>query len=85
MAQMCGATVMKYYLPALFEALRLTHRVSFLAGRIESTMKIGCTLVDMVIIDYVGRRITLTAGAAVMALAMLVGEICAQKGHSVTH
>lgn len=72
MAQMCGATAVKYYLPALFEALGLSHRVSLLAGGIESTMKIGCTLVDMVIIDRLGRRITLTAGAAVMALAMLV-------------
>jgi len=73
MGQMCGATAMKYYLPALFEALGLSHRVSLLAGGIESTMKIGCTLIDMVIIDRVGRRITLTAGAAVMAVAMMVG------------
>jgi MFS family permease len=74
MAQMCGATAMKYYLPALFEALGLSHRVSLLAGGIESTMKIGCTLVDMLIIDRIGRRITLTAGAAVMAVSMLVGN-----------
>lgn len=72
MGQMCGATAMKYYLPALFRALGLSHRVSLLAGGIESTMKIGCTLVDMVIIDRVGRRITLTAGAAVMAFCMLI-------------
>ncbi|KAK4449567.1 putative quinate permease [Podospora aff. communis PSN243] len=72
MAQMCGATAMKYYLPALFEALGLSHRVSLLAGGIESTMKIGCTLVDMLIIDRVGRRITLTAGAAVMAVSMWI-------------
>ncbi|KAK1827312.1 putative quinate permease [Podospora conica] len=72
MGQMCGATAMKYYLPALFQALGLSRRVSLLAGGIESTMKIGCTLVDMVIIDRAGRRITMTAGAAVMAFSMLV-------------
>jgi hypothetical protein len=72
MGQMCGATAMKYYLPALFEALGLGHRASLMAGGIESTLKIGCTLVDMMIIDRAGRRITLTAGAAVMAFAMLV-------------
>lgn len=79
MAQMCGATAMKYYLPALFEALGLSHRVSLLAGGIESTMKIGCTLVDMLIIDRVGRRVTLTAGAAVMAVSMLVRNV--QRTH----
>jgi len=72
MGQMCGATAMKYYLPALFQALGLSRRVSLLAGGIESTMKIGCTLVDMVIIDRAGRRTTMTAGAAVMAFSMLV-------------
>lgn len=80
MAQMCGATAMKYYLPALFEALGLSHRVSLLAGGIESTMKIGCTLVDMMIIDRVGRRVTLTAGAAVMAFAMLVRPMFPDAG-----
>ena len=74
MGQMCGATAMKYYLPALFQALGLSRRVSLLAGGIESTMKIGCTLVDMVIIDRAGRRTTMTAGAAVMAFSMLVSR-----------
>lgn len=74
MGQMCGATAMKYYLPALFQALGLGRRVSLLAGGIESTMKIGCTLVDMVIIDRAGRRITMTAGAAVMAFSMLARQ-----------
>ncbi|KAK3349478.1 general substrate transporter [Lasiosphaeria hispida] len=72
MGQMCGATAMKYYLPTLLKALGLSPRLALLAGGIESTLKIGCTLVDMLIIDKVGRRITLTAGAAVMAVAMLI-------------
>lgn len=73
MAQMCGATAMKYYLPTLFKALGLSTRLSLLAGGIESTLKIGCTVLEMLIIDRAGRRLTLTLGAAVMALAMLVG------------
>jgi len=72
MAQMCGATAMKYYLPTLFKALGLGTRMSLLAGGIESTLKIGCTILEMMIIDKAGRRITLTAGAAVMAFAMLI-------------
>jgi hypothetical protein len=73
MAQMCGATAMKYYLPTLFKALGLSTRLSLLAGGIESTLKIGCTILEMFIIDKVGRRLTLTVGAGVMAFAMLVG------------
>lgn len=72
MAQMCGATAMKYYLPALFKALGFSHRVSLLAGGIESTLKTGCTVIEMFIIDRVGRRLTLLAGAIVMAFALLV-------------
>ncbi len=72
MAQMCGATAMKYYLPALFRALGFSHRVSLLAGGIESTLKTGCTVAEMLIIDKVGRKATLVAGATVMALALMV-------------
>jgi hypothetical protein len=72
MAQMCGATAMKYYLPTLFKALGLGTRLSLMAGGIESTLKIGCTILEMFIIDNVGRRLTLAIGAGVMAFAMLV-------------
>lgn len=75
MAQMCGATAMKYYLPVLFKALGLSPRVSLLAGGIESTLKIVCTVVEMLIIDKIGRRLTLAAGAAVMAFALMV-SVC---------
>ncbi|KAJ9165792.1 General substrate transporter [Coniochaeta hoffmannii] len=75
MAQMCGATAMKYYLPTLFKALGLSTRISLLAGGIESTLKIGCTILEMLIIDRVGRRVTLTVGAAVMAFAMLINGV----------
>lgn len=63
---------MKYYLPALFKALGLGSRLSLLAGGIESTLKIGCTVLEMLIIDRVGRRLTLVVGAAVMAFALMV-------------
>ncbi|KAM7221767.1 putative quinate permease [Rhypophila decipiens] len=74
MAQMCGVTAMKYYLPILFKALGLSPRTALLAGGIEMTLKIGCTVVEMLIIDNVGRRPTLTFGAAVMAFSMMVGQ-----------
>jgi hypothetical protein len=75
MSQMCGATAMKYYLPALFRALGFDHRTSLLAGGIESTLKTGCTVLEMLIIDRVGRRLTLVLGAAVMAFALMVRGI----------
>ncbi|KAK4187063.1 general substrate transporter [Podospora australis] len=75
MAQMCGATAMKYYLPVLFKALGLGHRISLLAGGIESTLKIGCNVLEMLIIDKVGRRLTLVIGAVIMASALLINGV----------
>lgn len=72
MAQMCGATAMKYYLPELFRVLGLSPRTSLLAGGIESTLKIGCTVLEMFVIDKMGRRMTLAVGAGIMAFALLV-------------
>ena len=43
-----------------------------MVGGIESTLKIGCTVIDMLIIDRVGRRLTLIVGCLVMSLALLV-------------
>ncbi|KAL2148169.1 hypothetical protein VTH82DRAFT_8030 [Thermothelomyces myriococcoides] len=75
LAHLCGATAMKYYLPALFQALGFSHRVSLLAGGIESTLKTGCTVIDMLLIDRAGRRLTLIAGAGVMAFALLINGV----------
>lgn len=75
LAQMCGATAMKYYLPALFRALGLSHRASLLAGGVESTLKIGCNVLEMFIIDRVGRRLTLVIGAVIMAFSLLVSTL----------
>lgn len=89
MAQMCGATAMKYYLPTLFKALGLPVRLSLLAGGIESTLKIFCSALEVFIIDRAGRRISLAVGAAVMAFAMLVSpnlahtELTSSLGKSI--
>ena len=57
MAQMCGATAMKYYLPTLLKSLGLEYRLALTAGAVEMTAKIGMTVVEMWIIDRFGRRI----------------------------
>ncbi|KAI1405040.1 general substrate transporter [Hypoxylon fuscum] len=78
MAQMCGATAMKYYLPTLFAKLGLPTRVTLMAGGIESTLKIGMTVIEMLLIDRLGRRVTLSAGCVAMGLAMLVNGVLGQ-------
>ncbi|OAA35843.1 ascus development protein [Beauveria brongniartii RCEF 3172] len=72
MAQMCGATAMKYYLPTLLKALGLDTRLALMAGAVEMTAKIGLTVVEMWIIDRFGRRTCLAGGSVVMAVAMLI-------------
>ncbi|KAI5860907.1 general substrate transporter [Durotheca rogersii] len=78
MAQMCGATAMKYYLPTLFAKLGLPTRVTLMAGGIESTLKIGMTVIEMVLIDRLGRRITLTTGCVAMGFGMLINGVLGQ-------
>ena len=72
MAQMCGATAMKYYLPTNFIALGLGKQLSLLASGIESSLKVGCTIIESLIIDRVGRKGTLLLGSTIMAVALLV-------------
>ncbi|KAF4633406.1 hypothetical protein G7Y89_g4712 [Cudoniella acicularis] len=72
MAQMCGNTAMKYYLPTIFSSLGIEHRLTLLISGIESTLKIGCTIIEMFIIDKVGRRTTLIVGCVVMSAALLI-------------
>ncbi|KAI2465820.1 general substrate transporter [Annulohypoxylon bovei var. microspora] len=78
MAQMCGATAMKYYLPTLFAKLGLPTRVTLLAGGIESTLKIGMTVIEMFLIDHLGRRVTLITGCVAMGFAMLINGVLGQ-------
>ena len=72
MAQMCGATAIKYYLPTVFLALGLSKDLSLMASGIESTLKIGCTIIEMLIIDKLGRKKTLLLGCGIMSIAMIV-------------
>lgn len=72
MAQMCGATAIKYYLPTVFLALGVSKDFSLMISGIESTLKIGCTIIEMLIVDRVGRRGTLLFGSALMSLSMLI-------------
>lgn len=72
MAQMCGATAMKYYLPTLLKALGVGSRLALMAGAAEMTLKIGMTVVEMWVIDRFGRRACLVGGSLVMGVAMLV-------------
>ncbi|KAI0008364.1 general substrate transporter [Xylariaceae sp. FL0662B] len=78
MAQMCGATAMKYYLPTLFEKLGLPTRVTLMAGGIESTLKIGITVIEMILIDRLGRRVTLVVGCVAMGFGMLINGALGQ-------
>ncbi|KAL7622670.1 hypothetical protein AAE478_008184 [Parahypoxylon ruwenzoriense] len=75
MAQMCGATAMKYYLPTLFAKLGLPTRVTLMAGGIESTLKIGMTVIEMILIDRLGRRVTLTVGCVAMGFGIRWSKI----------
>jgi Sugar (and other) transporter len=72
MAQMCGATAIKYYLPTNFVALGLSTQFGLLASGIESSLKVGCTIIEMLIIDRAGRRSTLILGSVVMTFSLLV-------------
>ncbi|KAI1309172.1 general substrate transporter [Xylaria venustula] len=78
MAQMCGAAAMKYYLPTLLEKLGLSTRIALLMGGIESTLKIGMTILEMLLIDRLGRRITLVSGTLAMGIALLINGVLGQ-------
>ncbi|KAG8424042.1 hypothetical protein J3458_000877 [Metarhizium acridum] len=75
MAQMCGATAIKYYLPTLLKALGLEYRLALVAGAAEMTIKIAMTIVEMWAIDWFGRRTCLTGGSLIMGVAMLVNGL----------
>ncbi|KAG9232383.1 general substrate transporter [Amylocarpus encephaloides] len=72
MAQMCGNTAMKYYLPTIFRSLGIEHRLTLMIGGIETTLKIGCTIIEMFLIDRIGRRTSLVVGCVVMGIALLI-------------
>jgi Na+/melibiose symporter-like transporter len=72
MAQMCGNTSMKYYLPSIFMSLGIERKTTLMIGGIESTLKIGCTIIDTWLVDRFGRRLTLVISCLVMSVALLV-------------
>lgn len=72
LAQMCGAAAMKYYLPSLLQALGLGRRLALMAGAMEMTVKIAMSVVEMWLIDRLGRKACVVGGSAVMGVAMLV-------------
>ncbi|OAA52965.1 ascus development protein [Cordyceps fumosorosea ARSEF 2679] len=78
MASMCGAAAMKYYLPTLLRALGLGTRPALMAGAVEATTKIGMGVVEMWLIDRVGRKTCLAGGSVIMAVAMLVNGVLPQ-------
>ncbi|KZZ95363.1 General substrate transporter [Moelleriella libera RCEF 2490] len=75
MAQMCGATAIKYYLPTLLEALGLDTRLALMAGAVEMTLKIAMVVVEMYFIDRFGRKKCLVGGSVVMGVAMLINGL----------
>lgn len=72
MAQMCGAAAMKYYLPTLLAGLGIGTRTALMAGATEATLKVGFSVVEMLVVDTAGRRVTLGIGCAAMAGGMFV-------------
>ncbi|KAJ4299072.1 hypothetical protein N0V90_004316 [Kalmusia sp. IMI 367209] len=86
MAQMCGNTSMKYYLPSIFMSLGIERKLTLMIGGIESTLKIGCTIVDTWLVDRFGRRMTLVVSCLVMSLALLLnGALPQAYPNNVNH
>jgi hypothetical protein len=75
MAQMAGNTSMKYYLPDIFMSLGVERKLTLMIGGIESTLKIGCTIFDSLLVDRFGRRLTLVLSCLVMSLCLLVIQL----------
>ncbi|KAF2682891.1 general substrate transporter [Lentithecium fluviatile CBS 122367] len=72
MAQMCGNTSMKYYLPSIFMSLGIERKLTLMIGGIESTLKIGCTIFDTWLVDRYGRRLTLVVSCFAMSVALML-------------
>ncbi|EFQ36379.1 hypothetical protein CGRA01v4_13736 [Colletotrichum graminicola] len=72
MAQLCGASGIKYYLPYLLRSLGLSMETSVMVTAVEMTVKILFTVLEMFIIDRFGRRNSLAAGCAIMAVSLLI-------------
>lgn len=71
---------MKYYLPSIFMSLGIERKLTLMIGGIESTLKIGCTVIDTWLVDRFGRRLTLVVSCFVMSIALLVRELSFRRG-----
>ncbi|PSN59945.1 general substrate transporter [Corynespora cassiicola Philippines] len=72
MAQMCGNTSMKYYLPTILMNLGIERKMALMIGGIETTLKIWCTLLDTWLVDRYGRRVTLLVSCLIMSIALML-------------
>ena len=75
MAQMCGNTSMKYYLPTILMNLGIERKMALMIGGIETTLKIWCTLLDTWLVDRYGRRVTLLVSCLIMSIALMVSRL----------
>ena len=53
-------------------SLGIERKLTLMIGGIESTLKIGCTIIDTWLVDRFGRRLTLVVSCIVMSVALLV-------------
>jgi MFS family permease len=65
----------RYYLPSIFMSLGIERKLTLMIGGIESTLKIGCTVIDTWLVDRYGRRLTLVLSCLVMSIALLVSDL----------
>ena len=69
---MSGAAGIRYYLPANFKAAGTSDEIALLASGIDGSVQVACTVVGLLLVDRVGRRHALGAGAALMAFCLMV-------------
>ena len=56
-------------------SLGIERKRTLMIGGIESTLKIGCTVIDTWLVDRFGRRLTLIVSCFAMSVALLVREL----------
>jgi MFS family permease len=80
--QITGINAVFYYLPSIFAQAGGSQNAAFRQAVLVGLVNLGMTLVAIWLIDRVGRRLLLMAGAVGMALSLLV---CAWAFHSATY
>ncbi len=74
--QLVGINVVKSYSTLVWEAVGFTTSSSFLLSILTVSISIAATIVAILIMDKIGRRTLLAAGAAVMAVALAAVAVC---------